>query len=65
MTCKNRFLILIELKLNNNNNNNNNNSNNNNNNNNNNNKNVFPEIRKYWVDVQREIISSHGEKDPL
>ena len=38
------------------------NSNNNNNNNNNNN---FPETRKYWVDVQWGIVSSHGERDPL
>ena len=22
-------------------------------------------IGKYWVDVQRGIISSHGERDPL
>ena len=41
---------------------NNNNSNNNNNNNNNNN---FSETRKYWVDVQQGIVSSHGERDPL
>ena len=33
-----------------------NNDNNNNNNNNNN---------KYWVDFQRGIVSSHGERDPL
>ena len=26
----------------------------------------FPrETRKYWVDVQRGIVSSHGERDPL
>ena len=37
----------------------------NNNNNNNNNNNKFPETRKYWVDVQRGIVSSHGERDPL
>ena len=24
-----------------------------------------PETRKYWVDVQRGIVSSHGERDPL
>ena len=42
-------------------NNNNNNINNNNNNNNNNNS----ETRKYWVDVQQGIVSSHGERDPL
>ena len=40
-------------------NNNNNNINNNNNNNNN------SETRKYWVDVQQGIVSSHGERDPL
>ena len=39
--------------------NNNNNINNNINNNNN------PETRKYWVDVQWGIASSHGERDPL
>ena len=50
----------IEL-INNDNTNNNNNSDINNNNNNNN----FPETRKYWVDVQRGIVSSHGERDPL
>ena len=22
-------------------------------------------IRKYWVDVQRGVVSSHGEGDPL
>ena len=45
------------------NNNNNDNPNNNNNNNNNNNKNL--RLRKYWVDVQQEIILPHGVKDPL
>ena len=35
--------------------NNNNDTNNNNNNNNN----------KYWVDAQRRIVSSHGDRDPL
>ena len=40
-------------------------SNNNDNNNNNNNNNNLPETRKYWVDVQRGIVSSHGERDPL
>ena len=25
----------------------------------------IPETRKYWVDVQRGIVSSHGERDPL
>ena len=35
-----------------------NNSDNNSNNNN-------PETRKYWVDVQPGIVSSHGERDPL
>ena len=34
-------------------------------NNNNNNNNKFPETRKYWVDVHWEIVSSHGERDPL
>ena len=29
------------------------------------NNNNSPETRKYWVDVQRGIVSSHGEKDPL
>ena len=23
------------------------------------------ETRKYWVDVQRGTVSSHGERDPL
>ena len=36
-----------------------------NNNNNNNNNNNIPETRKYWVDFQRGIVSSHGERDPL
>ena len=54
------------MNLNNNNNNDNNNSNNNNNkNNNNNNNNNFPETRKYWVDVEQGVVSSHGERDPL
>ena len=35
------------------------------NNNNNNNNNNIPETRKYWVDVQRGIASSHDERDPL
>ena len=26
---------------------------------------INPETRKYWVDVQRRIVSSHGERDPL
>ena len=26
---------------------------------------VIPETRKYWVDVQWGIVSSHGERDPL
>ena len=43
-------------------NNNNNNNDDKNNNNNNNNDNVS-ETRKYWVDVQRDIVSSHGERD--
>ena len=25
----------------------------------------IPETRKYWVDVQQGVVSSHGEKDPL
>ena len=39
--------------------------NNNNNNINNNNNNNNSETRKYWVDVQQGIVSSHGERDPL
>ena len=31
----------------------------------NNNDNNFPETRKYWVDVQWGIASSHGERDSL
>ena len=34
-------------------------------NNNNNNNNNNPETRKYWVDVQRGIVSSHGERGIL
>ena len=26
---------------------------------------IIHEIRKYWVDVQWGIVSSHGERDPL
>ena len=26
---------------------------------------INPETRKYWVDVQQVIVSSHGERDPL
>ena len=26
---------------------------------------AFPKTRKYWVDVQLGIVSSHGERDPL
>ena len=26
---------------------------------------IIPETRKYWVDVQRGIVSSHGETIPL
>ena len=26
---------------------------------------IVPETRKYWVDVQRGTVSSHGERDPL
>ena len=40
--------------------NNNNNNNNNDNNNNSNNSNLYPKTRKYWVDVQRWIVSFHG-----
>ena len=47
-----------------NNNNDNDNSSNNNNNNNDNNDNL-PETRKYWNDGQWDIVSSHGERDPL
>ena len=36
-----------------------------NNSNNNINNNNIPEIRKYWVNVQRGIVSSHVERDPL
>ena len=25
---------------------------------------IIPETRKYWVDVQRGIVSSHGERNP-
>ena len=52
--------LLNNKKKNNNNHNNNNNNNNNNKNSNNNNM-----ARKYRVDVQPGIVSSHGEKDPL
>ena len=41
------------------------NNNNNNNNSNNNNNNNFTETRKYWVDVQLGIVSSHRERDPI
>ena len=27
--------------------------------------NFFPETRKYWVDVQRGIVSSNGERDSV
>ena len=30
-----------------------------------NNNSRLPESRKYWVNVQRGIVSSHGERDPL
>ena len=33
-------------------------------NNNNNNNNNLPESKKYWVDVQQGIVSSHEERDP-
>ena len=26
---------------------------------------IIPKTRKYWVDVQQGIVSSHGERDPL
>ena len=26
---------------------------------------MMPKTRKYWVDVQQGIVSSHGERDPL
>ena len=26
---------------------------------------INPETRKYWVDVQRGIVSFHGKSDPL
>ena len=26
---------------------------------------ITPKTRKYWVDVQRGLVSSHGERDPL
>ena len=26
---------------------------------------ILPKNRKYWVDVQRGIVSSHEEMDPL
>ena len=35
------------------------------NNKNNNNNNNNTETRKYWVDIQRGIVSSHEERDPL
>ena len=38
---------------------------NNNNINNNNNNDNSPRPENYWVDVQRGIVSSHGERDPL
>ena len=49
----------------NNNNNNNNDDDDDDDDDNNNNNNNYPEIRKYWVDVQRGIVLSHGEMDPL
>ena len=61
-------MCLINTKHNNNTNNNtttNNKTNtttNNNNSNNNNNNN--PETRKYWIDAQQGIVSTHGERDP-
>ena len=61
----NKDLNNNENNNNDNNNNNNNNDSSNNNNNDNNNNNNFRETRKYWVKVQRGIISSNGERDPL
>ena len=26
---------------------------------------TIPKTRKYWVDLQWGIVSSHGERDPL
>ena len=26
---------------------------------------ITPKTRKYWANVQWEIVSSHGERDPL
>ena len=26
---------------------------------------IFPETRKYWIDVQWGIVSSHGQRNPL
>ena len=26
---------------------------------------IIPKLRKYWVDVQWGLVSSHGERDPL
>ena len=26
---------------------------------------IVPKTRKYWVDGQREVVSFHGERDPL
>ena len=71
------FVIMTYFAQNNSNNNNNNDDNNNNNNNsndsNNDNNNDIIIIlgwcpgnnRKYWLDVQWGIVSSHGERDPL
>ena len=53
-------MIAITKKDYHNSNNSNNSKDNNTNTNNNNNK-----SRKYWVDFQRGIVSSHGERDPL
>ena len=59
------FNKLYHKNNNNNNNNNIDNNNNNNNNNNNINNNSLRKYWKYWVDVQRGIVSSQGERDPL
>ena len=56
--------FFLQNKSDNNNNNDNSNDNNNHDDDNNNNDN-FPDTRKYWVDIQRGRVSSHGERNPL
>ena len=64
--CANKNINNRNYKIiNNNYNKSNSNNNNNTNNSNNNNKMRISETRKYWVDVQQRIVSSHGERDPL